>query len=190
MEITHQTVHETEQSSLSPGAEGYLSVKEAAKIMGVSTRSVYGYIEAGKLPGARIGSATVVHMDTLRAYQRKPAGRVRVRVPAWHLPPQGNVQYLTNVSVCIRQGQSERLDQRLADMRADGKHLMPGTAARYIVRSQSEPETIQIIFVWRQLVMPPLEERQAAFAALRADLADILDWETAIYQEGQVVLSA
>jgi hypothetical protein len=37
--------------------------------------------------------------------------------------------------------------------------------------------------------MPP-EERKAALAALRADLAPILEWETASLTEGQVLLYA
>ena len=36
-------------------AEGYLSVREAARAMGVSVRSVYGYIESGSCWGFALG---------------------------------------------------------------------------------------------------------------------------------------
>lgn len=35
---------------------GYLSVKEAARMLGVSERSVYGSIESGKLPGRALAT--------------------------------------------------------------------------------------------------------------------------------------
>ena len=171
-------------------AKCYLSVKEAANLLGVSPRCVYNYIETGRLPGVRVGSVTVVEEEAARNFQRRPVGRLRTRTPLWHVPPINNLQYLTTISVRIRQGQRERLDQKLVEIRVAGKHLLPGTAARYIARSQSNPDDVQIILVWRDAVMPSVEEREAALAALRADLADIFDWETASYREGQVMLHA
>lgn len=169
---------------------GYLSVKEAARIIGVSKRSVYGYIETGKLPGARIGHLIVVDAAHVQNYQRKAPGRLRTNTPAWHMPPVNNLQYLTSITVHVRPGQSERLDQKLNEIRIAGKHLQPGTAARYIARNQHSPSEVQIVLVWRRAVMPPKEERESAFAALCSELAEILDWETAVYKEGQVLMHA
>ena len=169
---------------------GYLSVREAANLIGVSTRCIYNYIEAGRLPGVRVGSVTVIEEEAARNFRRRPVGRLRTRIPVWHVPPVNNLQYLTIISVHIRQGQRERLDQKLEEIRVASKHLLPGTAARYVARSQSNPDDVQIILVWRSAVMPSAEEREAALAALCADLADILDWETATYREGQVMMHA
>jgi excisionase family DNA binding protein len=169
---------------------GYLSVKEAANLIGVSARCVYNYIESGRLPAVRVGSMTAVEEEAVRNYRRRPVGRLRTRTPVWHVPPANNLQYLTTISVRIRQGQSGQLDRKLAEIRLAGKHLLPGTAARYIARSQNSPDDVQIVLIWRSAVMPPAEEREAALATLRADLADILDWETAIHKEGQVMMHA
>lgn len=169
---------------------GYLSVREAAGIIGVSERSVYGYIEAGKLPGARIGNIIVVEAEPVYNYQRMPPGRLRVRPPSWHIPPLKNSQYLTTIRVRVRPGQSSALDQKLAEIRAARKHLLPGTTARYIGRSQLDPNEMVIILVWRSATMPAEEERVAALAALQADLAEVLAWETATEKEGQVLLHA
>jgi hypothetical protein len=92
----------------------------------------------------------------------------------------------TRVRECAR----ERLEQRLEEIRAAKKHHLVGTVARLILRSQDDPTAIQILLVWRQLVMPSEEERQAAIATLCDDLADLLDWEHAIWSEGQVLLYA
>src|SRR5258708_20793602 len=90
----------------------YLPVREAAEIMGISTRSVYGYIEDGKIPAYRIGSMFVVESEHVHNYERQAVGRRRTRIPIWHIPPALNAQYLTSISVRIRQGQGERLEQK------------------------------------------------------------------------------
>jgi excisionase family DNA binding protein len=171
-------------------AEDYLSVREVAKRLGVSARSVYAYIEAGKLVAVRIGASLAIHVDALRGYQRPVVGRPRTRTPVWRTPVAMNCQYLTSITVRVCQGQEKRLEQQLKAFRVGRAHLLPGTVARYVVRNKANPECLQIVLVWRRLVMPPEEEREAALAALRADLAEILDWETALSTEGQVLLSS
>lgn len=66
---------------------------------------------------------------------------------------------------------------------------MPGTVARYIVRNIADPARVQLVLLWRYKTMPSEREREAALEALRADLADLLDWESASYLEGQVLLN-
>ncbi|HEX7734609.1 MAG TPA: hypothetical protein VF458_07095, partial [Ktedonobacteraceae bacterium] len=61
---------------------------------------------------------------------------------------------------------------------------------RYILRSQYDPDEITIILVWRSAIMPPAEDREASLAALYADLADVLNWETASLKEGRVLMHA
>jgi excisionase family DNA binding protein len=169
---------------------GYLTIKEAARIIGVSERSVYGYVKAGKLSGGRVGHIIAVSEEHARAYERKAPGRLRTITPPWHIPPLNNPQYLTTIKVLIRPGQDALLDRKLSEMRVARKHLLPGTAARYIAHDQHDPAKLIILLVWRSAVMPPDKEREAALAALTGDLADVLDWETAISKEGQVLLHA
>ena len=76
-----------------------LSIKEAARLLGVSERTVYGYIEDGSLPGSRTRTATVLKREDVLHYQRKAPGRLRTRTPAWHVPPAGNIPYLTHITV-------------------------------------------------------------------------------------------
>ncbi|HEY0754139.1 MAG TPA: helix-turn-helix domain-containing protein [Ktedonobacteraceae bacterium] len=62
---------------------GYLSIKEAARIIGVSERSIYGYLQAGKLPGEYIGTMMMVRAEQVYAYERTAPGRKRTRTPRW-----------------------------------------------------------------------------------------------------------
>ncbi len=169
---------------------GYLSVKEAAHLMGLSNRTVYGLVATGKLQASRIGSVIVVEEESVHRYQRRAPGRLRTRIPPWHMPPEKNLPFLTCITVRLRPGQGARLVEKLLEIRAAGKHLLPGTVARYIVRSRDCPDEVQIILVWRAAVMPPDEVREAALAALRNDLAEIVAWETARSTESQVIIHA
>jgi excisionase family DNA binding protein len=125
--------HESNGDNASRGplrAEEYLSVREVANLMGVSARSVYAYIEAGKLPGVRIGASIAIHADVLRDYRRPVVGRPRTRTPVWRTPVAMNQQYLMTITVHVRQGQEKQLEQQLMVIRGEHRHILPGTVAR------------------------------------------------------------
>jgi excisionase family DNA binding protein len=172
------------------GAKCYLSVREAARLMGVSERSVYGYVETGKLPGARIGNIIVVVADYVEAHERKAPGRIRTTTPPWHMPPPKNLQFLTTIIARIRPGQGDRLEDRLYEIRASKKHRLLGTAARYIARNEHDPDEIEIVLIWRSAVMPSVDVRENALAAFYDDLSDIIDWGTISRKEGRVLMHA
>lgn len=51
-----------------------VSVKEAALLLGISSRHAYQMLADGKLPGAyRMGRRVLVHLETLRAESAKQA---------------------------------------------------------------------------------------------------------------------
>ena len=95
---------------------------------------------------------------------------------------------MTSISVQAQNDQEELLTQRLEEMKLSGQHVFPGTVARYIVRSESNPRQIEIVLVWRSTVMPNEVERQQALEALQQTLADVLDWNTAQYSNGEVLM--
>ena len=82
------------------------------------------------------------------------------------------------------------LRRRLEEIRAAKKHHFPGTCERSILRNKHDPEEITLLLVWRGVVMPSLEVREASLLAFCADLADVLDWETAVVKEGEALLHA
>ena len=94
------------------------------------------------------------------------------------------------ITVRQRTGQDERLHHLLDEMRRTNRHSLPGTAARYIVRNQADPDEIELVLFWRGAILPTSEQRASALAALAADLAEVLDWEHATVKEGQVLLHA
>ena len=76
----------TQRASFVQQAQGYISVKDAATLMGVSVRSAYDYIAKGKLLATRVGNTVVVQEASARAYQSAGAGRPRIRTPIWRTP--------------------------------------------------------------------------------------------------------
>ncbi len=168
----------------------YLSVKETACMLGVSQRSVHGYITKGKLYGRRIDGLIRIEAEEVYAFKGTAPGRMRVSPPCWRVPPLKNLSYLTAITVRVQPGQGELLARRLDEFRAMQNHRLPGTAARSIVRSQHDPNEITILLTWRSQIMPSPDERTASLTALSDDLADVLDWATASVKEGQTLLHA
>ncbi len=146
------------------------------------------YVQTGKIHGFRAGRIIMVQTDDVEKFQPNATGRPRTRVPVWRLPVGRNVQYLTVIFTRIKPGQDARFAQKLKEIHADEKHLLPWTVARYISRSVKKPDDVQIVFIWRSTVMPSEEEREAEMEGLRAELADILDWESSWGEYGQVVI--
>jgi excisionase family DNA binding protein len=175
---------------VSPSLAGYLSVSEAARRVGVSSRSIYGSLARGKLTAIRVGGVIAVDAEEVSHLKRPVVGRRRERHPIWRVPSVLNRQLLTVIRTRVREGASAQLEQRLEEIRAAKKHHLTGTVARSIMRNQYDPTAIQILLVWRQQVMPTEQERQVAIAALCADLADLLDWEHATWSDSQVLLHA
>ncbi len=186
-------VQALEQTALPPYSEKdkrYLSIHEAARRLGVTARSIYGYIESGKLPATPIDGLLMVEEEAVQRFRRRAPGRLRVKPPRWRKTPLMNQMMQTRITVRLRPGGERLLADKLDEMQAERKHCFPGTSARYIARDQSDPEEVEITLVWRGAVIPSERERAVALEALRAELAEIVEWQTARVKEGQVLLHA
>jgi len=191
----HQRHREASIISSSPagaleGLPEMLTVKQAASILGVTERSIYGYVHAGTLVGERTEKGIMVQADSVRTFDGKAPGQIRKLVPRWRRPAQRNQQWLTFVTLRQQPGQAEPLASRLERMRRVNSHALSGTQARYLVRNQNDPQEVTLVLVWRSTIMPPAEERAAALAALRADFAELFDCKTAVVKEGRSLLHA
>jgi hypothetical protein len=176
---------EKELPNLTPG---YVPVKTAAKILGVSERSVYGYIEENKLQGHKATHLTVVSLEDLEHFKRGTTGRPRTRVPEWRISDNDNVQSMTQIFVQLREGQKKALEDKLEEIRKKNKHIFPGTVARYITHSQADKTDIQILLIWRGTVMPDEGTRTTELAALRKELDEFLEWESAHVEMHEILM--
>ncbi|SRR6266851_526806 len=168
----------------------YLTVQEAARILGVSARSVYGYIAKGQLPATRVGERMMVKVPDVHAFEQIAPGRARSLVPIWHVPPELNPLSVTMIRVHVRPGCDALLDCKLSEFHAMRKHCLAGTSSRYFGRSQCDPSQIEILLFWRRASVPSDQVQKASLSAFSADLAEVLDWETAVVEEIDVLLHA
>ncbi len=167
---------------------GYASVKEAAEMLGLSPRTVYDYIEEGRLPSARLADVIAIPIEEILKFKREPSGRPRKNTPPWHISSGDNTQFMSLISVQLHAGQRDVLQQRLEEIRKKKQHLFPGTVMRYIAAGSDSSDRVFLLLVWRGTVIPDERTREGALEEFQRSLDDVLDWSTAQYEYGQVLM--
>jgi excisionase family DNA binding protein len=167
---------------------GYVSIKEAAKMLGLSPSRVYEYVEDGRLSSVRAAHVILIPVDEVRTLNRNIAGRPRKSLLRWRISPENNKLLSTSVVVQIRPDRQAELMKKLEAIRQHDEHLFPGTVARFIVRSDTRPGQVEISLLWRSTIMPDQATREKALADFQHALADVLDWDTAQYNDGTVLI--
>lgn len=157
-----------------PDLPGYVSVKEAAEIIGCSPSRVYQYIASGLLPAQKVGRMRILPIEAVRKFKRSPAGRLRAKAPAWRSYRSHVKLSVTVIQVKIRKGQQKKLLQMLRSVEPEN-YTFPGTIARYIF---GDTRTIEIVLIWKDTEMPDETTRQQDFLSFQQVLADFVDWET------------
>jgi Helix-turn-helix domain len=171
-----------------PALPGYVSIKEAALMLGLSDKRVYEYVDEGRLPSMWAADVIMIPLDEVQKFKRKSSGRPRKSVPAWRISSGDNTQFTTFITVQIHSGQQDALMQKLEEVRQAALHTFPGTITRLIAESQTVPGQIEISLVWRNAVMPNAVEREQAVEVFRQAFNGILDWDTAQYHSSQVLM--
>jgi Helix-turn-helix domain len=171
-----------------PDLPGYVSTKEAAKMLGISERRIRLYIEMKRLPAVRAADVLMIPVENVKNFKRKIVGRPRKSTLAWRISSAENTQFMTSISVQVKGQQVTQLIRKMEEIKHSGKHVFPGTVARYVVKSESIPGQIEIVLIWRSTVMPNEVEREHALEIFRQTLADVLDWNTAQYHNGEVLM--
>jgi Helix-turn-helix domain len=171
-----------------PSIPGYVSIKEAAKILGISEKTVYFYVEKGRLPARWAADVLMLPLEEVNNFKLNPSGRPRKNTPPWRISSGDNTQFMTLISVQIRTDQQEAFMQKLEEIRKSGQHIFPGSVVRSIMGSDTNPGQAIITLAWRGAVMPDEAEREEALEAFRQELSDLLDWNTAQYNTGKVFM--
>lgn len=167
---------------------GYLSIKDVAQALHVSERRVYELIQKNRLTAFRMADVLAVREEDVETYQRGITGRPRQNTPIWRIAAPNDAHTWLHISVSLREGREKELSEKLGAIRKSGEYTFPGTAARYVARSDQRPDEVQILLVWRGSLIPTAEAREAALEELRRDLAQVVDWETARYETAQVLM--
>src|SRR6266704_3190870 len=95
-----------------PNIPEYVSIKDAAKMLGVSDKRVYAYIEEGRLPAVRAAHVIMISVEEVQKFKPKISGRPRKHTPAWRTSPENNKLLTTSLFAHVKTDQ-KRLQQRL-----------------------------------------------------------------------------
>lgn len=171
-----------------PNIPGYVDIKEAARILDVAESSVYRYVQSGRLPAYQAGHNIMVEENALKQFKPGLTGRPRKNTLLWRIVSGESTQFVTIIFVQVRDGQEEALRKRLEQIRNSGEHLFPGTVTRLIIGSKTFPGQAVILLAWRGPAGKKEGEKERELEAFKQELADVLDWETAEYDEGTVLM--
>jgi excisionase family DNA binding protein len=162
-----------------PKNPDYVSTREAAEMLGLSYYRVFEYVESKRLPATLVGRMYMIPRKAVEEFKPKPTGRVRKNPPPWKEYRGGSRLFASEVRVSVREGQQERLIERLKKIRETNEHPLTGTVQRYVIAEDELLTRVVIVLIWRDIEMPDEVTRQKEFAAFKQELADVLDWETA-----------
>jgi len=171
-----------------PSLQGYVSIKEAADILGVSDKRVYQYVRAGRIPALRVGNILILPEDEVRQFKPSPSGRVRAKAPSWRAYRSRGALFVTDIRVPVKVDQQTKLIEKLKAVQKGNSHTFPGTVARYVVKGDEGLTFVQIVLVWKSTEMPVEARREQEFDLFQEELADVLDWQAAQYNFNEVLI--
>jgi excisionase family DNA binding protein len=166
----------------------FVTINEAAQILGISYGATYQYVKEKRIPSELVGSIYLLPRKAVEEFKPLPTGKVRKKPPAWRAYRAGSKLFATEIHVPVREGQRERLEEKLKEMLASNQHALTGTLHRYIAAGDEQLTTVTITLIWRDVEMPDEATRQRELAAFKQDLADLLDWENAIENTNRLLL--
>src|SRR6266699_2143201 len=141
-----------------PSVPGYVSIKQAADMLGITDKRVYRYIDLGRLPAYKSGGVFLLAEEDVRQFKLYPPGRTRTEPPRWRV-------YNPRSKVLI------------TEIQQANRHPFPGTIARYIIKGNPELTSVHLILAWKDTEMPGESAREQHLKALQEELSDVLMWE-------------
>jgi excisionase family DNA binding protein len=158
---------------------GYVSSKQAASMLGISKHRLYQYVKAKRLHVVRVGKAFMVPVEEIEQFKLHPPGRARTKAPDWRVYNIRSKLLVLDIEVPVLPGRQERLLEKLLAIQEGKRHIFPGTMARYVLREDTSFASVSIWLVWKDTEMPGQVIRDEELTAFKAELADVLDWDSA-----------
>ncbi len=170
------------------GIPGYVSIKEAAKLLGISEPRMYGYVRKKRIPSRRFNNTIAINPEDIEHFKLNPPGRSYKKAPDWRTYNTRSKLLGTDIQVQVRAGQQEAFIKKMKSIYKEQHYTFTGTIARYVLKDRTAPDTVSIWLVWKDNEMPDEAARQQELEAFKAELADVLDWETARYSEKEGII--
>jgi excisionase family DNA binding protein len=171
-----------------PDIPGYVSIKQAAQMLGITDKRVYRYIEIGRLPAFKASGVFLLAEEDVKQFKLNPPGRIRSSPPPWRVYSSRSKVLATEIQVRVREGKQAELLEKVNAIQQANRHTFPGTIARYLITGDKALSSVHFVLIWKDTEMPDETTRQHDLEALRKELADVIDWETALYSTNETLL--
>src|SRR5579864_2080112 len=106
-----------------PDLPDYVSIKEAAKMLGLAYKTVHEYVSEGRIKAARVADVFVIPVEEVRNFKPQISGRPRTSIPLWRIAREDNTLSQTTITVQLRTGKQDAFLQRLEEIRTKKEHL-------------------------------------------------------------------
>jgi excisionase family DNA binding protein len=171
-----------------PDIPGYVSIKQAAQMLGITDKRVYRYIDIGRLPAFKAGGVFLLSEEDVKQFKLYPPGRIRTSPPRWRVYSSRSKVLSTEIQVHVLAGKQAELLEKLKAIQQANRHTFPGTIARYLIKSDEALTGVHFVLLWKDTEMPDETARQHDLKALQEELADVLEWETALYSTNETLM--
>jgi excisionase family DNA binding protein len=171
-----------------PDIPGYLSIKQAAQMLGITDKRVYRYIEIGRLPAFKASGVFLLAEEDVKQFKLNPPGRIRTSPPRWRVYSSRSKVLATEIQVHVRVGKQAELLEKVNAIQKANRHTFPGTIARYLIKGDEALSSVHFVLIWKDTEMPDETTRQHDLEALQEELAEVIDWETALYSTNETLL--
>jgi excisionase family DNA binding protein len=166
----------------------FVTTSEAAEALGVSYYTVYEYIREKRLLAEMVGGIYMIPKKAVLEFKAKPTGRTRTKPPPWRVYRAGARVRSMDIRVHLLAGQQKRLVEKLNAILEGQRYLFPGTMQRYVFEEDAEPKHVVISLIWKDTEMPDEMAIQQDLRPLQAELADVLDWDSAQYTTKRAII--
>src|SRR5258708_10830639 len=105
-----------------PDVPGYVSIKQAAKMLGITDKRVYRYIDLGRLSAYKSGGVFLLAEKDVKHFKLNPPGRTRTDPPRWRVYNDRSKVLATDIYVHVRSGQQTKLVEKLKAIQQAERH--------------------------------------------------------------------
>lgn len=156
----------------------HVSIKRAARMLGVSYTRTRQYIEEERLHTVPLGNMLMIPKEDVFNFRRHAAGRTHQKPRVWDF--YRNIELLaSSTKVQILPGKKDAFKAKLEALLREDKHLITGTTHRFIWEDEDSPSTVYIWFIWKENEAPDAATHERDLEAFEAEFADVLDWQHA-----------
>jgi excisionase family DNA binding protein len=154
----------------------YVTVKQAAEMLGITDKRLYKYIENRELEASKPGRDYLIKKEDVLKLPLKSAGRPREKVPRWNRYRDSKL-LITEIHATVPADRLEQFREKIEAIRSKQRHTFARSIARYIVEDRANQHNITIWLLWKDTELPGEEQRRRDLDAFKAEMRDVLTWE-------------